>query len=134
VTRKEHKVKIIVVDDEPIIADTLVDILKGEGHEAFAVSNGTAAIKWAEMLRPDAIVTDVVMPGINGIDTAKAIMKLLPACRIILFSGQAATLDLLEQARADGYNFEVLAKPINPDVLISALVPPRGAGADSAAS
>jgi CheY-like chemotaxis protein len=127
-------VKIIVVDDEPIIADTLVDILKGEGHDAFAVSNGAAAIKWAEMLRPNAIVTDVVMPGINGIDTAKAIMKLLPECRIILFSGQAATLDLLEQARAEGYNFEVLAKPINPDVLLSALIKPHRAGSESAAS
>lgn len=126
--------KIIVVDDEPIIADTLVDILKGEGHEAFAVSNGEAAIKWAEMFRPDAVVTDVVMPGINGIETAKEIMKLLPQCRIILFSGQAATLNLLDRARAEGYNFEVLAKPINPDVLISALKPSRRADAESAAS
>lgn len=126
--------KIIVVDDEPIIADTLVDILKGEGHDAFAVSNGAAAIKWAEMLRPDAIVSDVVMPGINGIDTAKAIMKFLPGCRIILFSGQAATLDLLERARVEGYKFEVLAKPINPDVLLSVLKPSRRAGAESAAS
>ena len=125
--------KIIVVDDEPIIADTLVDILKGEGHEAFAVSSGETAIKWAEMLRPDAVVADVVMPGINGIETAKAIMKFLPNCRIILFSGQAATLDLLEQARLEGYNFEVLAKPINPDVLLSALKLPRPAGAGSAA-
>ena len=126
--------KIIVVDDEPVIADTLVDILEGEGHDAFAVSSGAAAIKWAEMLRPDAVVTDVIMPGINGIETAKAIMKLLPQCRIILFSGQAATLDLLDQARAEGYNFEVLAKPINPDVLISALKPSRRADAESAAS
>ena len=126
--------KIIVVDDEPIIADTLVDILKGEGHDAFAVSTGAAAIQWAEMLRPDAVVTDVVMPGINGIETAKGILKLLPQCRVILFSGQAATLDLLDRARAEGYKFEVLAKPINPDVLISALRPGRRLGAESAAS
>jgi CheY-like chemotaxis protein len=86
------------------------------------------------MLRPDAIVSDVVMPGINGIDTAKPIMKFLPGCRIILFSGQAATLDLLERARVEGYKFEVLAKPINPDVLLSVLKPSRRAGAESAAS
>jgi CheY-like chemotaxis protein len=65
-------VKIIVVDDEPIIADTLVNILNGEGHNAVAVSDGKSAIKWAEMVRPDAIVTDVMMPGIDGIETAKA--------------------------------------------------------------
>jgi DNA-binding NtrC family response regulator len=114
-------VKIIVVDDEPIIADTLVNILTGEGHDAICVSNGKSAIRWAEMIRPDAIVTDVVMPGINGIDTAKAIMKFLPTCRIILYSGQAATSDLLAKSRAEGYSFEVLAKPINPDILLEKL-------------
>jgi len=88
-------VKIIIVDDEPIIADTLVNILTGEGHDAVAVSDGKSAIKWAQMIRPDAVVTDVVMPGIDGIDTAKAIMEFLPNCRIILFSGQAATGGLL---------------------------------------
>jgi CheY-like chemotaxis protein len=114
-------VKIIVVDDEPIIADTLVNILEGEGHDALAVSHGESAIKWAKMVRPDAIISDVMMPGMNGIEAAKAILEELPNCRIILFSGQAASSDLLAKARADGYMFEVLAKPINPEVLLQKL-------------
>jgi CheY-like chemotaxis protein len=118
-------VKIIVVDDEPIIVDTLVNILTGEGHDALGLSDGKSATKWAEMMRPDAIVTDVLMPGMNGIETAKAIMQLLPKCRIILFSGQAASTDLLAKARAEGYSFEVLAKPINPDVLLEKLNTPE---------
>ena len=113
--------KIIVVDDEPMIADTLVNILKGEGHEAFGVSDGKSAIKWAEIVRPDAVVTDVIMPGMDGIETAKAIAKFLPQCRIILFSGQAASTSLLDKARAEGVLFEILAKPINPDVLLERL-------------
>lgn len=113
--------KILVVDDEPVIADTLVNILNGEGHEALAVSDGVSAVKWAEMVRPDALVTDVIMPGMDGVETAKAIMKLLPNCRIILFSGQTASTDLLAKALAEGYRFEVLAKPINPDVLVARL-------------
>lgn len=113
--------KIIVVDDEPIIADTLVDILNGEGHEALAVSDGSSAIKWAEMVQPDLVLTDVIMPDMDGVEAAKAIMKLLPKCRIILFSGQAASTDLLARARAEGYSFEVLAKPVNPDVLLEKL-------------
>ena len=113
--------KIIVVDDEPIIADTLVNILEGEGHDALAVSHGESAIKWARMVLPDAIISDVIMPGINGIETAKAIMQLRPNCRIILFSGQTAGLDLLAKARAEGYSFEVLAKPINPEKLLEKL-------------
>jgi CheY-like chemotaxis protein len=114
-------VKIIVVDDEPIIADTLVNILEGEGHDALAVSHGESAIKWAKMVLPDAVISDVIMPGMDGIETAKAIVKVLPQCRIILFSGQAATVDLLAKARAEGYIFEVLPKPINPDKLLEKL-------------
>ena len=113
--------KIIVVDDEPIIADTLVNILEGEGHDALAVSHGESAIKWAKMVLPDAVISDVIMPGMNGIETAKAIMQALPNCRIILFSGQTASVDMLAKARAEGYSFEVLAKPINPEKLLEKL-------------
>ena len=113
--------KIIVVDDEPISADTLVNILAGEGHDALAVSQGESAVKWAKMVLPDAVISDVIMPGMDGVETAKAITKFLPTCRIILFSGQAAGVDLLSKARAEGYMFEVLAKPINPDKLLEKL-------------
>jgi CheY-like chemotaxis protein len=113
--------KILVVDDEPIIADTLVDILRGEGHEAIAVSDGESAIKWAEMLLPDAVISDVIMPGMDGIEAVKKILELLPTCRIILFSGQAASTGLVEKARTEGYSFEILAKPINPESLLEKL-------------
>jgi len=114
-------VKIIVVDDEPIIADTLVNILEGEGHDALAVSHGESAVKWAKLVLPDAVISDVIMPGMNGIETAKVIRQSHPNCRIMLFAGQAASTDLQAQARAEGYAFEVLAKPINPDKLLEKL-------------
>ena len=125
--------KIIVVDDEPIIADTLVNILNGEGHDALAVSNGKSAIRWAEIVRPDAVVTDVIMPDMDGIETAKVIIKMLPNCRIILFSGQAASTSLLAKAQAEGCSFEVLAKPINPDVLLEKLKSPSEGALESQA-
>jgi len=55
--------KIIVVDDEPVIADTLVNMLLGEGHDAFAVSNGKSAISLTKLMRPvqpDLLVSDVI--------------------------------------------------------------------------
>lgn len=116
--------KIIVVDDEPIIADTLVNILRGEGHDAFAVSTGESAISLTKLMRPvrpDLLVTDVIMPGMNGVETAKEMMKLAPTCRIILFSGQAASTDLVAKAEAEGYSFEILAKPINPNILLATI-------------
>jgi CheY-like chemotaxis protein len=113
--------KIIVVDDEPVIADTLVDILNGEGYRAVAASDGASALKWAAMIQPDAVISDVMMPDLNGIDTAREIVKLLPQCRIILFSGHAGSTELLNKARMEGFEFEVLAKPVNPDRLLSML-------------
>ncbi|HET9838001.1 MAG TPA: response regulator [Candidatus Angelobacter sp.] len=70
--------KILVVDDEPVIADTLVDILTGEGYEAFAVSDGEAALRWTEMLLRDAVITDVIMPGMDGVEVARRIVQMLP--------------------------------------------------------
>lgn len=61
------------------------------------------------------------MPGLNGLETANAIVKFLPACRIILFSGQAASSDLLARSREEGDSFEVLAKPIDPVLLLEKL-------------
>ena len=116
--------KIIVVDDEPVIADTLVNMLQGEGHDAFAVSNGKSAISLTKLMwpaRPDLLVTDVVMPGMNGVETAKEMVKLVPTCRIILFSGQAASTDLVSKAEAEGFSFEILAKPINPNILLATI-------------
>jgi DNA-binding NtrC family response regulator len=77
---------------------------------------------------PDVVVTDVVMPGLSGIDTAKAILSQIPKCRIILFSGQAASVDLLAEARSEGYSFEVLAKPVDPDLLMNLISRTQGSG------
>ena len=123
--------KIMVVDDEPIIADTLVDILNGEGHNALSFSQGESAIRLAEIMQPDLLVTDVVMPGMDGIETAKAMLKVVPNCRIILFSGQAEGTDMISKARADGHFFEVLAKPVNPDALLAAITKTRAGKAGS---
>jgi CheY-like chemotaxis protein len=63
---------------------------------------------------PDLIITDVMMPGMTGIELAITISQTIPTCKILLFSGQAATVDLLEQARDAGYNFTTLTKPVHP--------------------
>lgn len=117
----QKKKKIIVVDDDALIAESLADILNGEGFEATAVFSGQDAIDWARKNQPDVLVSDVVMPEMNGIEAAKSIREFLPQCRIILFSGQALTKNLLAEARAQGHTFEMLAKPINPYSLLAVL-------------
>jgi CheY-like chemotaxis protein len=115
------KVRVIVIDDESVIAHTVVEILNDEGFEATAVASGASAIELAKDWRPDVVLSDVIMPGLNGIETGMRIRESVSNCRIILFSGQAATVDLLEKARQQGHVFHILAKPIRPEELISAI-------------
>ncbi len=118
---KAKTVKIIVIDDEALIAETVVEILNGQGFDAISVSSGASAIELAKTVRPAIVLSDVIMPGLNGIETGIKIREIVPSCRIILFSGQAATVDLLEQARQRGHRFDILAKPIKPERLISVI-------------
>ncbi len=120
-TAPQTKPKVLVVDDERVIADTLAIILNQHGFEASAVYTGTAAVERAKSVRPDLVISDVIMPDMNGIEAAIHIRKFLPGCKILLFSGQAATADLLENALAQGHEFEILAKPVHPQDLLSKL-------------
>jgi CheY-like chemotaxis protein len=115
------KPKVLVVDDERVIADTLAMILNQSGFDARAVYSGEKAVDLASTFAPDMLITDVIMADLNGIDAAIMIRSILPKIKILLFSGQAATADLLEKARAKGYEFEILAKPVHPQDLLSRL-------------
>lgn len=115
------KPKVLVADDERVIADTLAIILNQSGFEATAVYSGEKAVETAQTLRPDMLISDVIMTDLNGIDAAIKIREILPKCKILLFSGQAATADLLDRAQGQGHQFEILAKPVHPQDLLAKL-------------
>jgi len=115
------KPKVLVADDEHVIADTLAMILSQSGFDARAVYSGEGALELAPTFEPDMLISDVIMADLNGIDAAIRIRALLPSIKILLFSGQAATADLLEKARTQGYEFEILAKPVHPQDLLNRL-------------
>src|SRR5262249_32191379 len=111
---ERFRLDILVVDDENIIADTLATILSKSGYSVRAVYDAQTALELARVLRPALVISDVVMPGMTGIELALALDPLLPSCKILLFSGQAATVDLLEKARTMGRDFAIMTKPIHP--------------------
>jgi CheY-like chemotaxis protein len=113
--------RVLVLDDEQVIANTLALILNRSGFEARAVYTADAAIQSAREISPDVLISDVMMDGSTGIDAAIRISEMAPDCRVILFSGQAATADLLERAKARGHCFELLIKPVHPRALIERL-------------
>jgi DNA-binding NtrC family response regulator len=115
-----EKPNVLIVDDEHVIADTLVIIFANAGYDARAVYSAEQAL---EMLQgadwqPQVAILDVGLPRMNGIDLAILLGGMFPGCGVSLFSGQAATLDLIEAAQRDGHSFEVLAKPVHPDYLL----------------
>jgi FixJ family two-component response regulator len=110
-----------VVDDEPVIASTLAAILNASGFQATAFTSPEDAIKAAEREGPSVLISDVVMPGMNGVDLAIHLRSLYPKCKVLLFSGQAATREIIDLAKNAGHDFELLAKPIHPKDLLAAI-------------
>jgi DNA-binding response OmpR family regulator len=121
------KLKVLVVDDEKLIADSLTMILNLSGFDACASYSGEMALDLGPSFRPDLLISDVIMSGMTGIEAATRLRAILPSCRVLLFSGQAATASLLEKARAQNQNFEIITKPVHPTELIARL---RSAAAD----
>jgi CheY-like chemotaxis protein len=128
--------RVLVVDDERCIADTLAAILRNSGYEAIASYDAQSALLQCESANPDLVISDVFMPGMNGIEMAILLRERHPDCKILLFSGVAASVDLLEEAREQGHDFELIEKPIHPAELLVKLAggpatPPSRYRADS---
>src|ERR1041385_8593184 len=116
-----RKQRILVVDDEELIAHSLRDILTRAGFDTVCALSGTEAIEVAEEICPDIVISDVIMPDLDGVKTATQTGRAAPEAGIVLFSGKAATSDIFQRARAEGHNFDLLPKPIHPARLIAAL-------------
>jgi DNA-binding response OmpR family regulator len=111
--------RVFIVDDEPTIASTLTTILKVNGYDARCFTNPVEALEAAPAVQPDLLISDVVMPEMSGIDLAVRLKQECPTCKVLLFSGQAATADLLETARQQGHHFQLISKPIHPTNLLA---------------
>jgi CheY-like chemotaxis protein len=110
--------RIFVVDDEPVIASTLATILQMNGFSATFFTSPLEALTAARSKAPDLLISDVTMPSISGIDLAIKMRAQYPKCRILLFSGHPGTLGLVEVARAQGHEFNLLLKPVPPAELL----------------
>ena len=108
---------VLVVDDEPLVANTLAMILSQAGFEARPVYDAKAAMHAARERSPGFLLTDIRMPETDGIELAMQMAEEFPACGILLFSGHATEADL-DGARRAGYDFPLMEKPIPPAHLV----------------
>lgn len=115
------KLKVLVVDDQKDIADSLASILTLNGYSASAVYTGTEAVKLARTLRPHLLLADVLMPDMDGVETAKRIRRFLPRCKVLLISGSMKSSQMWESARRHGFDFDFVMKPVAPEELLNKL-------------
>jgi CheY-like chemotaxis protein len=110
--------RILVVDDEVAVAETLTLIFKGCGYEARSAHSAEQAIEIISTWQPDVAILDVMLPHMNGIEFGIVLKSNYPACRVVLVSGHPGTGELLEVARKRGHDFEILAKPLHPEAIL----------------
>jgi len=119
---KPDKTRVLVLDDEALVADSLVQILSMFGYEASAFYNPVEAVEWLSSHPCDILISDVVFDGqMSGIDLAIQLCRTLPAIKVLLMSGNNSTSDLLAMAQERGHCFDILAKPVHPSMILERL-------------
>lgn len=111
--------KILVVDDDLRIVKTTCDILKIKGHEPSAAYSGEEGVEMVRSDRPDCVLMDIKMPGINGVEAMKQMQEIVPELPIVLVSAYA-TDELIAEAKSSGA-YAVLSKPLNFPMILAFL-------------
>ncbi len=113
-----HPPRIFVVDDEKAICASMAAILRLSGFYVTSFTDPLESLASAYAEQPDLLVSDMMMPGLSGIDLATQIQQVCPYCAILLVSGVAGMASQILDMDANGHQFDLLAKPVHPLVLI----------------
>ncbi len=115
---KNKDYKILLVDDEADVLDMLEAILTKEKYTVLRVGNGEEALRIAEEIKPHLIILDVMMPGLDGIETCKEIKTISALNKSIIVFLTARGEDFSQIAGFDAGADDYIVKPINPRLLI----------------
>jgi DNA-binding NtrC family response regulator len=110
--------KILVIDDDPMVRKAIERILDRKGYDVVMADDGRRGLKLFEREQPDLVITDIIMPEREGIETIRAIQKIRPGAKIIAISGggRVGNVDFLTLAAKLGAR-EIIAKPFDPSEL-----------------
>jgi DNA-binding response OmpR family regulator len=110
--------RVFVVNDEAILSSTLSAILRLNGFAAFSFTDSLRALESALLEPPALLISDLMMPELSGIDLALQIRALSPSCRVFLFAGDQASVDLPRTAHRLDTNLHILPRPVRPSTLL----------------
>jgi signal transduction histidine kinase len=111
--------RVLVVEDNQDTLETLCELLTLEGHEVFSADNGVQGLEVARTMRPEVVVSDLGLPGMDGFALAEAVRAELPECTLIALSGYCGPKER-ERARTVGFNAYLL-KPVEVEQLMETL-------------
>ena len=115
-----EKTTILVVDDSPFAAKQIQDLVEENGYEVIGYAkNGEEGIRMYEDLHPDIVVMDIIMPGIDGLETAEILLKRDPDATILMLSSLCDS-GTLEEVKSIGLKY-LIPKPWEDDVLLATL-------------
>jgi len=106
--------RVLVVDDDMRVADSIVQILVAKGYYALAAYSAEVAMKMAEKMKPQVVISDVVMGPVSGIELAIHIREHHPDCRVLLISGMAAPSAQVAGTVAQSPKLQFMPKPLDP--------------------
>jgi CheY-like chemotaxis protein len=100
---------ILIVDDEPQVAEVLAKSLEREGHSAQIATSGEEALRMLGKHEPDALFLDVSMPGMNGLEVLSQVKRMRPSLPVVVITGHATADEVAEVKRLGAV--DVIAKP-----------------------
>lgn len=111
---------IMVVDDSPFASKQIKDIVEDNGYEVIGYAkDGEEAIEFYKELKPDIVILDIIMPGLNGLETAETLKKQDPAVKILMLSS-LCDAGTMEEVKSIGVK-HLIPKPLEADVLLASL-------------
>lgn len=111
---------IMVVDDSPFASKQIKDIVEDNGYEVIGYAkDGEEAIELYKELKPDIVILDIIMPGLNGLETAEILKKQDPAVKILMLSS-LCDAGTMEEGKSIGVK-HLIPKPLEADVLLASL-------------
>jgi two-component system nitrogen regulation response regulator NtrX len=113
------KARVLVVDDEPAIRDTMRMILEYDGHECLVAGSGQEALSLAERENPDLVFLDIKMPGMDGLEVLSRLRATNEALPVVIVSAHGTAATALEAGRLGAFRF--VEKPLSKDYVLDAI-------------